>query len=263
MSDDASVHDYLRTLNDHWCEAQWRFQEYGDLFTAERIPLLNDFAGPFMGMVQRLLWDDLLLRIARLSDRRSTSGHPNLTIRSLPCFLRDERRHRVQALVNEATEAAEFARNHRNKRIAHADLELLQDPEAKPLEQADRCRIDEALGKVHAIFDHLAGEHTAAIREIGGPGYSDGLVMEIVRLVTAVQFIDETVNPTGGSADDKEKTLTFLENLGLPGLYSTEYGHVVDLRKAARKFPRERNGPLRPWRRRYAEHYSRQDPQWR
>ena len=260
----TNVHEQLRALNDQWCEIQWRFQEYGDLFTAERIPLINAFAGPFMGMVQRLLWDDLLLRIARLSDPERSGKGRNLTIRSVPSFFQDEQKRRLQALVNEATAAATFARDHRNRRIAHADLELLlQDPAAKPLEQADRCRIDEALKKAHAIFDHLAGEHAAAIREIGGPGYSDDLVMQIVRLVTAVQFIDETIDPTGGSTDDKEKAQAFLDNLGLPGLYSTAHGHVVDLRIAARKFPRESNGPLRPSRRRYAEHYSMQDDQWR
>lgn len=262
----TSVHDQLKALRDHWCEIQWRFQEYEDLFTPERIPLINAFAGPFMGLVQRLLWDDLLLRVARLTDRERSgrNGKRNLTIRRIPSFFKGERRHRLQALVDEAIEAAKFAKDHRNRRIAHADLELvLQDSAAKPLEQADRHRIDAALKKAHAVFDHLAGEGTAAVREIGGPGYSDGLVMGILRLVTAVQFIEETIDPGGGPTDDKERAQAFLSNLGLPGLYSTEHGHVVDLRTAARRFPRERNGPLQPSRRRYREHYSRREDQWR
>lgn len=137
--------------------ANW--EEFVVLFgtSSERIALLNKAAGHFFGVVQNLMWRETLLHITRLTSAIKSAGRTNLTIQQLPPLIEDlEFRARVQALVNEAVNRAEFAKDWRNRQIAHTDLALATDPSAKPLEFASRKMVNESIEAIEKVLSAMA-----------------------------------------------------------------------------------------------------------
>lgn len=103
-----------------------------------------------------LLWEDTLLHLARLTDRAETHGKPNLTINRLAGPVDDALRDDVTALVETAVEKATFARDWRNRHIAHRDLRLALQDRAEPLEPGSRLKVKEALVAVAAVLRRIA-----------------------------------------------------------------------------------------------------------
>lgn len=139
-----------------WLHAKWL--EYRKLYarSQKRIELLNDTAGFFFRVVQDALWENVLLHIARLTDPPGQGKYTNLTLLRLPeavpdqC-LADELRH----LVENALCRSQFARQLRNKRLAHHDLSLAIDVKAEPLPGVSRQVVEEALDSFRRILNRL------------------------------------------------------------------------------------------------------------
>ena len=79
---------FHRLWND-WAWGVLRIQEFRALFNnAEDVELLNAISGGgFLWDIQHILWDDLMLRVTRLTDPIRTARKNNLTVRRLPDFL--------------------------------------------------------------------------------------------------------------------------------------------------------------------------------
>ena len=82
-----------------------RAQEFRELFSnKEDVELLNAISGGgFLWDIQHIFWDDLMLRVTRLTDPIRTASKDNLTIWMLPDFCED------LALCNEVRELVEDA----------------------------------------------------------------------------------------------------------------------------------------------------------
>ena len=79
--------------------------EYVDLFTqADRVQVLNHTAPALFRIIQNALWEQMLLRIARLTDSpASGKGKENLTILNLPRLVEDPgKKAELDELVNTA-----------------------------------------------------------------------------------------------------------------------------------------------------------------
>ena len=77
--------DLLDALGSEWAGGVGRLNEFERLFgDAEHVELLNLVGGAFFADVQRILWDDQLLRLTRLTDPPRTAGKDNLTVKRLP-----------------------------------------------------------------------------------------------------------------------------------------------------------------------------------
>ena len=135
-------------LRNDWATGLVRFNEFRELFSkAQQVELLNSISGGgFIRDIQRILWDDLMLRVCRLTDPIQTAGKDNLTVKRLPDFCEEpELREEVQIRAKAAFEAARFARDWRNRRISHADLARAIEPNAEPLAPASLGQIEAAL----------------------------------------------------------------------------------------------------------------------
>jgi hypothetical protein len=141
-----------------WLQLKW--SEYRELFvfSEERVNLLNRAASFFFGSLQSLLWDDILLHLCRMTDRAEIGNKTNLTIQMLPDFCDDPKlREDVSKLVTSATDATKFARDWRNRRIAHSDLALALGQEcAEKLEEANRLRVSNAVSAIHAVLNYFS-----------------------------------------------------------------------------------------------------------
>jgi hypothetical protein len=72
-----------------WQEVAWlnlKWGEYDELFGKKpsRVQLLNNAAPQFFYVVEKVLWEDTLLHIARLTDPPSKGKKSKLTILTLP-----------------------------------------------------------------------------------------------------------------------------------------------------------------------------------
>src|SRR5882724_7653760 len=87
-----------------------------------RIDVLNKAAGHFFGVLRRILIDDVLLHLGRMTDPERIAGRDNLTIRRLPALVPEEIKPQMEELLAAALTACEPIRPWRNRRIAHTDL---------------------------------------------------------------------------------------------------------------------------------------------
>lgn len=143
-----------------WLHVKW--QQFVELYGTkpERIKLLNRTARLFFRIVHTTLWEDTLLNLARLTDPAFSgigkNKKSNLTLQCVPGLVADETfRADIQALVDTAIAATAFARDWRNRRIAHRDFALAISTGAQPLAPASRKSVDDALKAVSRIVERL------------------------------------------------------------------------------------------------------------
>jgi len=140
-----------------WLYAKW--EEYLVLYGTKesRIDLLNRAAPLFFRIVQDVLWEDIILHIARLTDPPKSSGKATLTIRRLPDLVKDgNTAQALRGLINIAIQSSEFCRDLRNRHIAHRDLNLALEKEIVPLKPASRKRIKEALNSIAEVLNAVS-----------------------------------------------------------------------------------------------------------
>lgn len=157
-----------------WVYLKWG--EYVALFGTKpsRIDLLNKAAGNFFRIIQDGLWEDVLLHIARLTDSprsMGSMGKENLSIRGLPPFItKPEVRETIQGSIVAALTRSEFARDWRNRHIAHKDLKLALADGAEPLISASRAAVKDALAAIADVLNTLSREYLDSTTMLEGLG---------------------------------------------------------------------------------------------
>jgi hypothetical protein len=106
-----------------WMWRKW--VEFHELFDKgpEQIELLNLAASSFFYVVQRLLFEDAMMHLSRLTDPPKSAGNETLTLTRLECLIRDPTlKAQIKTKTEKVKTECEFARQWRNKRLAHTDL---------------------------------------------------------------------------------------------------------------------------------------------
>ncbi len=144
---DALVH-----LHDAWDHYQFLYGE-----SPERVRMLNACAGWFFALTQRLLLQDTILGISRLTDSTKTGGQENLVLSSL---LRDpalqekpETKADLKGAIDDAVRTAAPVRLHRHKYVAHLDHATALGAADEPLPGLSRTRITEVIGKLESAYN--------------------------------------------------------------------------------------------------------------
>ena len=139
-----------------WLHAKWH--EYKELYGEKptRLELLNRAAGFFFRIVQDTLWEDTLLHIARLTDPPGSGRRQNLTVFRLRSLVDDPKlRQQLDALLTEVQLKTQFARDWRNRHIAHRDLAKALGEGAEPLAGASRNHVDESLQALATVLNQV------------------------------------------------------------------------------------------------------------
>jgi len=142
-----------------WLHYKWiEFEElYG--VKESRIKMLNQSAPFFFFIIQKVLWENILLGIARITDSTKTGDKRNISIQALPDLIENEElREKIKIEINEILQKTKFCRDWRNRWIAHYDYNLSLDSNAQPLETANRKLIKESLKQITA-FINILHEH--------------------------------------------------------------------------------------------------------
>ena len=209
-------------LQGHWAAGLVRLKEFRKLFgDAERVQLLNAITGgALLWDIQQILWDDLMLRVSRLTDPVGSGSKLNLTVKKLPAFFCSDPKFcgNVKELVCAAVEAARFARDWRNRRISHSDLALIMSPNEKPLARATLQQVQVALDSVHAVLNTISKRQSnAAIdNDVSMSPKASAFVSYTSQLAEAVGYIDSLVDPSGTLPfTDRRSAGAFLSKLGV------------------------------------------------
>ena len=227
-----------------WSEWVWgcmRLNEFRVLFTrAESVDLLNAIGGNFTWDIQRIFWDDLLLRICRLTDPPRSGGKENLSVTLLPEFCGDADEtlfEEVKRGAQTAVHKAEFARAWRNRRISHTDWASAKK-EGKPLPDASLQKVAITLDAVHSVLNTISIRlMNAEMGNMSPPNPRAAQFLANARqLVDAVKLIDTLVDADGGSDyTDVGVVRTFFQKLGQRAT-TGKIHKVTALRHAARRY---------------------------
>lgn len=157
---------------------------YDQLFgTSEaRVDLLNRTVGGLFGIVQTLTWEQILLGLAKITDRPIIAKKETLSLQRLPALISDPGlKAAVEQNLKAGLNACTFARDWRNRRIAHHSLELKIDrASATPLVAASRRDVKNALRALADVMNllamHFHNSETAFHAIIGNPRDGNALV---------------------------------------------------------------------------------------
>jgi hypothetical protein len=151
-----------------WQELAWlhlKWQLLQELFGAGRVRFLNSIAPLFFDVVQRTFVDDIILHLARMTDPPTSPGKrggetkENLTVLKFPEFVTDDAfRAEVADLLGSIDRSCKFARDWRNRRLAHTDLPTYRKTHAKPLPEVRRRNIGTALSDLTHLIQRFS-EH--------------------------------------------------------------------------------------------------------
>jgi hypothetical protein len=139
-----------------WLHMKWG--QYRTLYgtSPQRVEMLNEAAPLLFRIVEDVLWDETLLSIARLTDHPGEGTRQRLTVRQLPPLIADSNvSQQVFNLVDNAVGKAAFARDWRNRRVAHRDLAHALDPHVMPLAPASRLAVEEALESLREVLNGI------------------------------------------------------------------------------------------------------------
>ncbi len=229
-------------LSNEWTWALLRLNEFRELFSSEEdVALLNALTGgAFTWDIQQIFWDDILLRVCRLTDPRTSGRKRNLSIQALPPFIKEREQElflEVQILVNKAVAKADFARDWRNRRISHSAWDRTIEP-AKPLTTVTLQQVESALDAVHAVLNTISVGLLDV--ELGNTVVltprSRAFLSYARQLVESVKFIDGLIDGEGGTEfTDQEAARTFLRKHNCkPTLENL--GRVIELRESVQRF---------------------------
>jgi hypothetical protein len=145
-------------LNDEiaWLHIKWA--DFCRLYATgqQRVDLLNAAAPAFFQHLQQMMWEDVLLHLCRITDSVKTMGHDNLTIMRIPDAIPDQAfRDEVKSLAEDARQKTQFAREWRNRRLAHQELPPFQGQATAPLPSASRRNVEDALAALGVAMNRI------------------------------------------------------------------------------------------------------------
>ncbi len=153
----------FHALWSHVVELHGELQEFRKLYGApESVAVLNDTAGQFFGTVRKVLWEHVLLYVARLTDEPDSGpGRKNLTLRCLPDLIDDpDLKRRVAELLSRAEPKWRPVRALRNKWLAHLDLYVgTNDAVAAALPDMDVQAVESALSSMGDVLSKIEEHH--------------------------------------------------------------------------------------------------------
>jgi AbiU2 len=132
-----------------------RWYEYRRLFATspEIIALLNQAAPAFFFEVERVMWENVIVQLCRITESPRMGRHEHLTIQRFASLISDTTfRQTVQDLVDVVVAKTEFARDWRNRKLAHTELPPPSGQVARPLADASRRHIEDALSSLRVYL---------------------------------------------------------------------------------------------------------------
>ncbi len=181
-----------------------KWAEYVALFgtNSTRIELMNEAAPSFFHTVNDALWENMLLHISRLTDPPETlgkggrlTGKSNLSLRRLVTELaKNPTAPNIDEPVKQAIQRSAFARDWRNRRIAHKDFALALGLPATPLDHASRAAVAQGLAAFSDVLNAVSAHYldSTTMFELGSASPEASSVLHLLR--DGMRYRQERVN---------------------------------------------------------------------
>ncbi len=138
-----------------------KWSEFETLFGEGMKPIetMNKLAPLFFYIIQNNLFDDVILSICRITDPIKSTGKYNLTFRLIPEYVDEAIRPTITEQVENIIVDSSFCRDRRNRLISHLDRDLALNRTAKPLEPANRNKVNNLLKRFQELIDTIEGHY--------------------------------------------------------------------------------------------------------
>jgi hypothetical protein len=154
MGPDAGALYYLLWQELARLHATWG--HFTTLFTGTKnIALLNATAPRFFADLQSMQFQHVMLHLCRLTDPAKSAGKSTVTVRALAKHFLGSLASEVRSMASTAVDKTQFARDWRNRRLAHSDLERALNPTLRPLAPASRAHVEDAMAALRAVLNHV------------------------------------------------------------------------------------------------------------
>jgi hypothetical protein len=159
----------------------------------KRIDILNQTAGYFFGVLQRVLLDEALLHLGRMTDVESISKRENLTIKRLPSLVPKALRKEIEGLLAVVETAYKPMRLLRHRRIAHSDLQVAIGKDS--LQGVSHAQIEATIAGLRAVLNRLELHYwrsETSYEHVNTPvGDADSLIYYLLKGIRAVERRDQ------------------------------------------------------------------------
>ncbi len=162
-----------------------RWAEYKELFGTgrERVLLLNATAPRFFRGIQKVLWEGIVLQIARLTEPTESGDNRGLTIGVLPGLVENGGvAESLAELVLVAMQESGYCRAWRNKRMMHMETGHGSDGRVRQLRGDRRLGVERALRSISAVLMAFARHRgcAGATFESEGDTAGVGALLEVL-----------------------------------------------------------------------------------
>jgi hypothetical protein len=137
-----------------WLKLRWH--TYLALFGRDegRINVLNERSGFIFGIYQQVLWDAVLLAIAKLLGHHKSAGKAVICLeQGIVALTGDAGKAELSRKFNDLRQKHKRIIAHRDQRIAHTDVEVALNPEA--LDGISREQVREAVRDIDAFLNEI------------------------------------------------------------------------------------------------------------
>ena len=150
-----------------WLHVRWIIYRQLFEFSPTRIDILNECASVFFWIIQVVLIDEVQLCLGKLTDSATTAGKDNLSFNQLQNVIETDDQSLaayIKKKLDEILSNCQGIRIHRNKRLAHLDLNTAMQQGAQPLPTVGIQTIENVLYSVrdymNAIEEHYCHRTT-------------------------------------------------------------------------------------------------------
>jgi AbiU2 len=157
----AEHRELLNAIEREFIQLGYCWAMFRQLFDSgqDNIDLLNKSGSNVFQLLQKLLIDDLMMRLCRLSDPPKSMGYENASLRNLAGKLAEqlppESRKKIDEKFIELNEHLKKVRILRNKALSHTDLAHALNTELLPRPTYDE--LEGAIGSATSILNELTG----------------------------------------------------------------------------------------------------------
>jgi hypothetical protein len=161
-------------LNSTW-------QQFTELFATnkQRVEVLRWSGEHFFYIVRNVFLESTLLKLSRITDPRATRKKQNVSLALLPSLVDGVLRPKINEALEKVGNSTEFARDWRNRHIAHQDFGLVFDNTAEPLVTVTPKMITDAIADINFLLNLVESHYVGGeihFKRLIAIGQADDLV---------------------------------------------------------------------------------------
>lgn len=141
-----------------------RWHYYRELYGSSQseIDVMNRTAPRFFRNIHDVLWESVLLDLAKFCDPIRVGHRRTLSLAGLESLVPNGHIGTLKSCLSDVKDRTAFARDWRNRHIAHWDYEHSVDCDVKPLQSASRQSVEEALAAIVRVLEAIESHFTGS-----------------------------------------------------------------------------------------------------